>query len=338
MSGGHLLEYSKTVIFTHICLHHQHASNAIDRRHTRIMSEHSNHNLADSVALELLGTKWKPRIIVTVSETGAIGFGSLQSRLDNISNKVLSNNLDDLVERDVLNKEVLQESPRRVEFTLTPAGEDLYTIIEATADWDDQYVEGYGLPRVLIVDNDPRQVELLNAWLSTEYDVVTATDGESARTALDDTIQAAILNRHLPDTTGEAIIEEARAVGISPPTAFLSAVDVSVSAAELPADLLLTKPTTQEELLGAVKLLDRMNDFSDLRRKIRAREHRLKYVRETQGPAVKTTAEYEQAEVTLEEMRDEWQDQLEQDEAWRKFSNADSIEELLGQVPSAPDD
>ena len=185
------------------------------------MTSHTSPNPADSVALGLLSTKWKPRIIVQLHENEPTGFGGLKGRLDGISNKVLSNNVDDLIERDVLHKEVLQESPRRVEYTLTPAGEDLYALIDATADWDADYVESRGLPRVLIVDDDPRQVELLSSWLSAEYDVVTATDGNAAREALDETIDVAILDRHLPDTTGEKIVENARQAGISPPDRIL---------------------------------------------------------------------------------------------------------------------
>ncbi|MFC7230121.1 winged helix-turn-helix transcriptional regulator (plasmid) [Salinirubellus salinus] len=302
------------------------------------MTLHPNQNPADSVALELLGTKWKPQIIVQLHEHGATGFGGLKDRLGGISNKVLSNNVDDLIERDVLHKEVLQESPRRVEYTLTPAGDDLYALIAATADWDNEYVESRGLPRVLVVDDDPRQVELLSSWLGTEYEVVTATDGDSARKALDDSIDVAIIDRHLPDMTGDQIVENARRVGICPPTAFLSSADVSVAATELPVDMLLSKPAKHDELLDAVNLLYRMNELSALGRKIQAREHRHQFVRETQGPAVVTTPEYEQAEVELEALRAEWEEELEDRDAWRSLSDADSIDELLADGATDTDD
>jgi DNA-binding HxlR family transcriptional regulator len=290
------------------------------------------------VALELLSTKWKPRIIVQLHENEPTGFGGLKGRLDGISNKVLSNNVDDLIERDVLHKEVLQESPRRVEYTLTPAGEDLYALIDATADWDADYVESRGLPRVLIVDDDPRQVELLSSWLSAEYDVVTATDGNAAREALDESIDVAILDRHLPDTTGEKIVENARQAGISPPTGFLSSADVSVSATELPADLLLSKPTTRDRVLEAVNTLYRMNELSALGRKVRAREHRLRFVREEHGPAVETAPAYERADAALDDLQEEWQNELEDRDAWRSLEEAESIDELLADASGTADE
>lgn len=302
------------------------------------MTSHSSPNPADSVALELLSTKWKPRIIVQLHENEPTGFGGLKGRLDGISNKVLSNNVDDLIERDVLHKEVLQESPRRVEYTLTPAGEDLYALIDATADWDADYVESRGLPRVLIVDDDPRQVELLSSWLSAEYDVVTATDGNAAREALDESIDVAILDRHLPDTTGEKIVENARQAGISPPTGFLSSADVSVSATELPADLLLSKPTTRDRVLEAVNTLYRMNELSALGRKVRAREHRLRFVREEHGPAVETAPAYERADATLDDLQEEWQNELEDRDAWRSLEEAESIDELLADASGTADE
>lgn len=302
------------------------------------MTSHPRPNPADSVALELLSTKWKPRIIVQLHENEPTGFGGLKGRLDGISNKVLSNNVDDLIERDVLHKEVLQESPRRVEYTLTPAGEDLYALIDATADWDAEYVESRGLPRVLIVDDDPRQVELLSSWLSAEYDVVTATDGKAAREALDGTIDVAILDRHLPDTTGQKIIENARQAGISPPTGFLSSADVSVSATELPADLLLSKPATRERMLEAVNTLYRMNELSTLGRRVRAREHRLRFVREEHGPAVETAPAYERADATLDDLQEEWQNELEDRDAWRSLEEAESIDELLADASGITDE
>lgn len=302
------------------------------------MTSHPSPNPADSVALELLSTKWKPRIIVQLYENEPTGFGGLKGRLDGISNKVLSNNVDDLIERDVLHKEVLQESPRRVEYTLTPAGEDLYALIDATADWDAEYVESRGLPRVLIVDDDPRQVELLSSWLSAEYDVVTATDGKAAREALDETIDVAILDRHLPDTTGEKIVANARQAGIFPPTGFLSSADVSVSATELPADLLLSKPATRERMLEAVNTLYRMNELSTLGRRVRAREHRLRFVREEHGPAVETAPAYERADATLDDLQEEWQNELEDRDAWRSLEEAESIDELLADASGITDE
>ena len=302
------------------------------------MTSHTSPNPADSVALGLLSTKWKPRIIVQLHENEPTGFGGLKGRLDGISNKVLSNNVDDLIERDVLHKEVLQESPRRVEYTLTPAGEDLYALIDATADWDADYVESRGLPRVLIVDDDPRQVELLSSWLSAEYDVVTATDGNAAREALDETIDVAILDRNLPDTTGEKIVENARQAGISPPTGFLSSADVSVSATELPADLLLSKPATRDRVLEAVNTLYRMNELSTLGRKVRAREHRLRFVREEHGPAVETAPAYERADATLDDLQEEWQNELEDRDAWRSLEEAESIDELLADASGTADE
>lgn len=302
------------------------------------MTPHPRPNPADSVALELLSTKWKPQIIVQLHENEPTGFGGLKGRLDGISNKVLSNNVDDLIERDVLHKEVLQESPRRVEYTLTPASEDLYALIDATADWDADYVESRGLPRVLIVDDDPRQVELLSSWLSAEYDVVTATDGNAAREALDESIDVAILDRHLPDTTGEKIVENARQAGISPPTGFLSSADVSVSATELPADLLLSKPATRDRVLEAVNTLYRMNELSALGRKVRAREHRLRFVREEHGPAVETAPAYERADATLDDLQEEWQNELEDRDAWRSLEEAESIDELLADASGTADE
>jgi hypothetical protein len=118
----------------------------------------------------------------------------------------------------------------------------------------------------------------------------------------------------------------------------LSSADVSVSATELPADLLLSKPTTRDRVLEAVNTLYRMNELSALGRKVRAREHRLRFVREEHGPAVETAPAYERADATLDDLQEEWQNELEDRDAWRSLEEAESIDELLADASGTADE
>ena len=286
---------------------------------------------ADTVALEMLGTKWKPPIIVHLQQTGADGFGGLKTALDGVSNKVLSDNLSTLVEQEVLNKELIQESPRRVEYTLTPAGEELYELIQATADWDHEYVDSRGLPEVLIVDDDPRQLELMRAWLNSSYNVTTVSSGDRARQALDEDVDVAIFDRYLDDSSAESLIEAGESAGVSPPVGLLSSTDISVQMVELPADMLLSKPTSEAELTDAVSRLYRMNELSSLARRVQAYDQRLSFVRDAQGPAVEATEPYRRATETHESLRQRWKENLNDQAAWRSLEAADSIDELVSE-------
>lgn len=83
-----------------------------------------------------------------------MGFTELKDRIEDISGKVLSESLDDLVDNGLVQRTVLQESPRRVEYTLTRAGMDLEPVIDAMEAWGRKHLHpdldgGIGVEDVL---------------------------------------------------------------------------------------------------------------------------------------------------------------------------------------------
>ena len=276
----------------------------------------------DSVARSLLGTKWKPRVICALAAGGKLGFGALQHELDGISSKVLSSNLEDLLERDVVARDVVQERPRRVDYELTTAGWELHAILEAMVEWDDRYVEGAGLPTVLLADDDPRLLEMYSLWLSTEYDVVTVENGRDALHALDESMDVAVLDRTMPGLTGDEVVAAVRSIGQPTPIAFLTSMQVSPSDVSLPADRLLCKPISKDELHGAIESLLGLEDRSSIAREVDARKHRLKFVERHLGSSVTGTDAYERARADLEAIEDERESALGEREPWRRFLGA----------------
>ncbi|AEN05036.1 helix-turn-helix domain-containing protein [Halolamina sp.] len=83
----------------------------------------------------LIGRKWHPVIIHRLLEHGPSGFNELQTNVDGISSKVLSDSLDDLEEHGLVNREILSEKPVRVEYSLTGRGTSLSPVIYAMRDW-----------------------------------------------------------------------------------------------------------------------------------------------------------------------------------------------------------
>jgi DNA-binding HxlR family transcriptional regulator/CheY-like chemotaxis protein len=277
-------------------------------------------DLADSVARSLLGTKWKPRIVVALARENRLGFGDLQRELDGISNKVLSNNLEDLGEYDVLVKDVVQQQPVRVEYELTSAGHELYDLVASMAAWDESYVDGVGLPTVLLADDDVRQLELYTTWLSVDYDVVTVTDGRKALDALDGSVDAAVLDRNMPVLRGEEVAETVAGEG-SVPVGLLSSAQPDPSDVDSSADLLLSKPVGSERLGDAVAELLRLGEASSVAREVRAREHRLAFVRTELGQAVEDVETYRAAKDELDRLVEERQRELEDREPWRRLAD-----------------
>src|SRR5687767_268574 len=69
---------------------------------------------------------------------------------------------------------------------------------------------GYG-PKVLVVDDDPSIGRLVRIGLETEgYHVVLAGSVSDARTSLNETLVAVVLDRQLPDGDGLALVSDIR--------------------------------------------------------------------------------------------------------------------------------
>lgn len=89
----------------------------------------------------LVGKKWHPVIIHRLLRDGALGFNELQEEVDGISSKVLSESLDDLEEKRLVNRDVVNEKPVRVQYSLTELGESLEPVVRSLAEWGQQHLE-----------------------------------------------------------------------------------------------------------------------------------------------------------------------------------------------------
>jgi len=83
----------------------------------------------------LIGKKWHPVIVDRLLAEGPLGFNALKTEVDGVSSKVLSDSLDDLEEKRLVDREIVSEKPFRVEYSLTDRGADLEPVIEGMRDW-----------------------------------------------------------------------------------------------------------------------------------------------------------------------------------------------------------
>jgi two-component system response regulator MprA len=114
--------------------------------------------------------------------------------------------------------------------------------------------------RILVVEDSPDVISLLERVLGEAgYDVLSATDGESAvARALHEAPDLVILDLGLPGRDGLEVAEELRRCGSSAPVLMLTARDrVSdrVSGFRAGADDYLAKPFDAEELVARVRAL-----------------------------------------------------------------------------------
>jgi DNA-binding HxlR family transcriptional regulator len=88
----------------------------------------------------IIGKKWHPVIIHRLLAEGPSGFNELKEAVDGVSSKVLSDSLEDLQEKDLVNREVISEQPFRVQYSLTERGESLEPVISAMAEWGQEHL------------------------------------------------------------------------------------------------------------------------------------------------------------------------------------------------------
>lgn len=96
--------------------------------------------LAD--ALDVIGGKWKSTILWEL-HLGRARFGELRRRLPGISEKVLFEQLRQLEADGVVRRDVFDEIPQRVEYSLTPAGSSLNAAVHALAEWGSRHAMGF---------------------------------------------------------------------------------------------------------------------------------------------------------------------------------------------------
>lgn len=114
---------------------------------------------------------------------------------------------------------------------------------------------------ILVVDDEPKIVEVVEAYLKKEgFDVLTAEDGEKAlKLFKNEVIHLVILDLMLPKVSGEEICNRIRATS-DVPIIMLTAKseeDDKIEGLAIGADDYLTKPFSARELVGRVKALIR---------------------------------------------------------------------------------
>ena len=90
-----------------------------------------------SNTLKIIGSKWTILILRDLCESKK-RFGELQRSLNGISPKTLSLRLQQLEKNGIIQKKVFAEIPLHVEYSLTPKGDSLKSIIDAMRSWGEK--------------------------------------------------------------------------------------------------------------------------------------------------------------------------------------------------------
>tara|TARA_B110001452_G_scaffold30245_1_gene23708 strand:+ start:304 stop:660 length:357 start_codon:yes stop_codon:yes gene_type:complete len=89
-------------------------------------------------ATYFIGGKWKIRILFKLFFEKKVRFGALKKTLSKITQQMLSKQLKELEQDGLVNREVKQVMPPKVEYSLTIFGTSLIPILKSLSNWNSQ--------------------------------------------------------------------------------------------------------------------------------------------------------------------------------------------------------
>ncbi|GGA38042.1 winged helix-turn-helix transcriptional regulator [Psychrobacillus lasiicapitis] len=86
-------------------------------------------------ALGIIVGKWKPIILLILLQAGTQRFSELKRRVPGITQKMLTKQLRELEEEDIIERNVYPQVPPKVEYSITDYGRGLEPILVAMHEW-----------------------------------------------------------------------------------------------------------------------------------------------------------------------------------------------------------
>ena len=91
-------------------------------------------------AIELIGRRWTGAIISLLLQSRC-RFATLRDAIPEITDRMLSERLQELESQGIVERTVIPEMPVRVEYALTKKGRALASAVEAISDWAHKWAE-----------------------------------------------------------------------------------------------------------------------------------------------------------------------------------------------------
>ncbi len=91
-------------------------------------------------AIELIGRRWTGAIVFLLLRSRC-RFAALRAAIPEITDRMLSERLQELEREGIVDRTVVPETPVRVEYSLTKKGKALAAAVEAMATWAERWVE-----------------------------------------------------------------------------------------------------------------------------------------------------------------------------------------------------
>ena len=159
-------------------------------------------------------------------------------------------------------------------------------------------------PQVLIVEDETDLADLYAIYLSDLYEVQTANDGRTALEVVGNDTDVVLLDRRMPDMTGDEVLGEIRARGIDCRVAMITAVEPDLDIVEMPFDDYLVKPVTREDLHGLVEVLLRRAGYDTRAQEFFQLASKKAALESTPDVSVEEEEEYQELTRRMEELQE----------------------------------
>jgi DNA-binding response OmpR family regulator len=166
-------------------------------------------------------------------------------------------------------------------------------------------------PLVLVVEDEHDLADLYATWLEGSFRVRTEHHGRAALDALDDDVRVVLLDRRMPDLSGDEVLETIRDRGLDCRVAMVTAVEPDTSVIDMPFDDYLVKPVSKEELTRTVSNLFVRDEYDEGVRRLFSLSSKKAILESESDPATLDGSEkYQQLLADIESLRTDLDDKL----------------------------
>lgn len=96
-------------------------------------------NCGMGYTLSLIGGRWKAGILWAFINNGTLRFSEIRDQLSGISERMLSKQLDEMEEDNLINRTAYPEVPPHVEYNLTELGKSMKPMLQQMSDWGEMH-------------------------------------------------------------------------------------------------------------------------------------------------------------------------------------------------------
>jgi DNA-binding response OmpR family regulator len=187
-------------------------------------------------------------------------------------------------------------------------------------------------PVILIVEDEPDLADLYATWLDDEYDVRVAYGGREALEKLDENVSVVLLDRRMPDLSGDEALTEIRSRGFDCHVSMVTAVEPDFDIVAMGFDDYLVKPVSKDALHEMVSnLLLRSAYDSGVQDLFSLASKKALLESEKGSAALEESQEYQDLDEQLAALR------AELDETLRQFDESDDLSALYRDIGSSVD-